>query len=276
MLQAGSPSTLPLFLVHPHGGTVFCYQALSTALGDEVPVYGIQCRGLEEGESPICSIPEMAAEYVKDILRTQPQGPYQIAGWSLGGPIAFEVGRQLEAAGHKITLLGIFDSALPISTGKQIQELLPASIKPEEFGSQMSMAAFARWFFRADEKQLDGLNDEQIVATLKEMAQRAGMLPPDVSPAMMKRFIAVAIHSGIALYQYKPDTPVRSDLVLFRAAQSLVDDPEWWSPWTHGVVHTVNVAGSHHDMVFPPAVKTLAGALKQRLGARQRAQEAVA
>jgi amino acid adenylation domain-containing protein len=276
MLQAGSPSILPLFLVHPHGGTVFCYQALSTALGDEVPVYGIQCCGLEEGESPICSIPEMASEYIKDILRVQSQGPYQIAGWSMGGPLTFEIGRQLESDGHKIALLGIFDSALPISTGKQIQDFLPASIKPEEFGSQMSMATFARWFFRAEERQLDGLNDEQIVATLKQMAQRAGILPPDASPAMMKRFIAVAISSAIALFQYKPDAPVHSDLVLFRAQQSLVADPQWWSPWTHGTVHTVSVDGSHHDMVFPPAVRTLAGALKQRLRVDQRAREAVA
>ncbi len=127
-LQAGNPSTLPLFLVHPHGGTVFCYQALAAALGDQVTVFGIQCRGLEEGEKPLASIPDMAAEYIKDIRVAQPEGPYQIAGWSLGGPIAFEVARQLESAGSRVQLLGIFDSAIPSSSGKSLEQLLPPSM----------------------------------------------------------------------------------------------------------------------------------------------------
>jgi amino acid adenylation domain-containing protein len=265
-LQAGNPSSLPLFLVHPHGGTVFCYQALTAALGDQVPVFGIQCRGLEEGEQPLTSIPDMAAEYIKDIRRVQPQGPYQIVGWSLGGPIAFEVARQLEAEGLKVGLLGIFDSAIPASSGKNLDQLLPSSISANDFGSEMSMASFARWFFRADERQFEGLSDAQIVDALKEMAQRAGMLPPDVSPDMLRRFVAVAISSGIALYKYQPENPVQTNVVLFRAAQSLVEDPQWWAPWTYGAVETIAVQGSHYDMVFPPAVQTLADALRAKLG----------
>jgi amino acid adenylation domain-containing protein len=265
-LQAGNPSLPPLFLVHPHGGTVFCYQALASAMGDQVPVFGIQCYGLEEGEQPLSSIREMAAAYIKDIRRVQPNGPYQIAGWSLGGPIAFEAARQLEAAGLKVSFLGIFDSAIPASSGKNLEQMLPESMSASDFGSEMSMASFARWFFRADERQFEGLSDAQIVDALKEMAQRAGMLPPDVSPAMLKRFVAVAISSGIALYRYQPEGPVQTDVVLFRAEQSLVDDPQWWAPWTRGSVETVAVAGTHYDMVFPPAVQTLATALREKLG----------
>jgi thioesterase domain-containing protein len=45
-----------------------------------------------------------------------------------------------------------------------------------------------------------------------------------------------------------------------------VDDPQWWSPWTRGSVETIAVEGSHYDMVFPPAVQSLAASLKQKLG----------
>ncbi|HLJ27398.1 MAG TPA: amino acid adenylation domain-containing protein [Candidatus Angelobacter sp.] len=266
-LQPGDPSCLPLFLVHPHGGTVFCFQALATALGSEVPVFGIQCRGLEEGELPFTSIEEMACQYIKDIRRAQPQGPYRIAGWSLGGPVAFEVTRQMEASGLEVSFLGIFDSAIPSTTGVNLERFLPESAELEDFNPDMSVAAFARWFFRVEEHAFAGLSDEQSVNALRGMAERAGMLPPDVSPAMLKRFIAVAIRNGMALFQYRPAGPVRTDVVLFRAAQSLVENPEWWAPWTRGEVHTVPVAGSHYDMVFPPAVHVLAGALKERIGA---------
>jgi thioesterase domain-containing protein len=69
------------------------------------------------------------------------------------------------------------------------------------------------------------------------------------------------------LFQYRPAGPVQNDVVLFRAAQSLVGDPQWWSPWTRGELHTIPVAGSHYDMVFPPAVHVLATALKETIGA---------
>jgi len=271
-LQIGDPSSLPLFLVHPHGGTVFCYQALVTAMGDQVPVFGIQCLGLEDGEQPLSSIPEMATQYVKDIRQAQPHGPYQIAGWSLGGPIAFEVARQLESEGFNVAFLGVFDSAIPTSSGKNTEYVLPESMKSSDLGSEVLMADFARWFFHADERQFEGLSDAQIVNSLKDMAQKAGMLPPDVSPAMLKRFIAVAISSGIAMFQYQPAGPIQTDVVLFRAAESLVEDPQWWAPWTKGKVQVVPVEGTHYDMVFPPAVNVLAKALKSKLGNTPRAQ----
>ncbi len=266
-LQPGDSSCLPLFLVHPHGGTVFCYQALAAALGSELPVFGIQCRGLEEGEEPFTTIEDMACDYVKGMRVAQPEGPYQVAGWSLGGTVAFEIARQLEIAGQKVDFLGIFDSAIPSTTGSNLESFFPESASLKDFNPDMSVAAFARWFFRADEQQFAGLSDQQSVDALREMAEHAGMLPPDVSPAMLKRFISVAIRNGIALFQYRPAGPVQTDVVLFRAAQSLVGDPQWWSPWTRGELHTIPVAGSHYDMVFPPAVHVLATALKETIGA---------
>jgi amino acid adenylation domain-containing protein len=266
-LQRGDSSCRPLFLVHPHGGTVFCYQALAAALGSELPVFGIQCRGLEEGEQPFTSIEEMASDYVKGMRVVQPEGPYRVAGWSLGGTVAFEMARQLEGDGLKVDFLGIFDSAIPSTTGTNLEFLVPVSADLKDFNSDMSVATFARWFFRADEQQFAGLSDQQSVDALREMAGHAGMLPPDVSPIMLKRFIAVAIHSGIALFQYRPAGPVQTDVVLFRAEQSMVGDPRWWSPWTTGALRTIPVAGSHYNMVFPPAVHVLATALKEQIGA---------
>ena len=272
-LQSGKNSnSLPLFIVHPHGGTVFCYQALAAALGNEAPIFGIQCRGLEEGEQPLASIPEMAEAYIKDVLQVQPQGPYQVAGWSLGGPIVFEMARQLEAGGHKVAFLGVFDSAIPSTSGKSPEQLLPGFAGMKDLGPEINMAQFARWFFQADERQFENLSDSQIMDAIREMAQQAGMLPPEVSPAMLKRFVAVAIASGLAFIQYQPAGPVTADVVLFRAAQSLVEDPQWWAPWTRGQVQTVPVEGSHYDMVFPPAVHGLAAALKKYLQAASTAR----
>lgn len=266
-LQAGDSSHAPLFLIHPHGGTVFCYQALVEALGPEFPVFGIQCRGLEQDEQPMSSFSLMAAEYVKEIRSAQPHGPYRIAGWSLGGMLAFEVVRQLEANSLDVTFLGVFDSALPDEGHSNLEFLLPksASITPEEFNVDMSIGAFARWFLQADKQQLKDLTEEQAVERLKEFAQRAGMLPPDVSPAMLRRFANVAISSAVAMFQYRPAGKVQTDVRLFRATNTLVPDPSIWIPWTEGTVHTCQVPGSHYDMVFPPTAKVLGELVRKEL-----------
>ena len=51
----------------------------------------------------------MAATYVEAIRRVQPRGPYHLGGWSLGGMIAFEMGRQLTDLGESVASVAIID-----------------------------------------------------------------------------------------------------------------------------------------------------------------------
>jgi thioesterase domain-containing protein len=97
-----------LFCVHPAGGDVLCFSALSRHLGADQPFYGLQSRGLAAGEEPLATIAAMAAAYRDEIVRAA-AGPYHLAGWSLGGAVAFEVARQLAAAGEEVALLAIVD-----------------------------------------------------------------------------------------------------------------------------------------------------------------------
>jgi thioesterase domain-containing protein len=52
----------------------------------------------------------MAADYVAAITAANPHGPYALAGYSFGGIIAFEMARQLLAAGREVKFLGLFDT----------------------------------------------------------------------------------------------------------------------------------------------------------------------
>lgn len=101
----------PLFLVHPAGGHVICYRGLAVSLAPDQPVYGLQPRGLEDGMEPIGSLPGMAAFYVEAIRRFRPRGPYRLGGWSFGGVVAWEMARQLRAAGEAVDLLALLDTA---------------------------------------------------------------------------------------------------------------------------------------------------------------------
>jgi thioesterase domain-containing protein/acyl carrier protein len=55
----------------------------------------------------------MAAHYVEGVLRTQPDGPYWLGGYSGGGAIAFEMARQMIEAGHAVERLVLLDCNAP-------------------------------------------------------------------------------------------------------------------------------------------------------------------
>jgi thioesterase domain-containing protein len=47
---------------------------------------------------------------VEDLLQVQPAGPYHLAGWSLGGTIAFKMAGLLESRGHAVACVALFDT----------------------------------------------------------------------------------------------------------------------------------------------------------------------
>src|SRR6185295_2502459 len=99
----------PLFCVHPGGGLVHSFVDLAHSLGPEQPFFAFQSHGLGEGQSPLTSVEEMAALYINDLRAAQPEGPYQLAGLSMGVVVAYEMALQLTAAGHQVSFLGLLD-----------------------------------------------------------------------------------------------------------------------------------------------------------------------
>ncbi|MGH7140626.1 MAG: condensation domain-containing protein, partial [Pirellulales bacterium] len=130
----------PLFCAHPAGGTVFCYRELAERLPDNQPLYGLQARGIDGREPPRARLEEMAADYVAEVRKAQPVGPYRLLGWSLGGLIVFEMARQLHALGEQTALVAIIDAGM-IKPGETFDEddfvpmllqLFPDDLRPTE------------------------------------------------------------------------------------------------------------------------------------------------
>lgn len=111
-LRAGRPGGPVLFLVHPIGGDVLSYRDLANALPEEVTVVGLRAAGLEAG-TPFGSIQEMAAAYLHEVRRIQSAGPYLLAGWSMGGVVAYEMARQLSFEAADAASVVLIDSYAP-------------------------------------------------------------------------------------------------------------------------------------------------------------------
>lgn len=108
--SAGAPR---LFCVHPGGGTLFGYYPLARALEATWQVDGLLCRSFVEPTWRDSSLEQMAQDYVQAIRRVQPQGPYHLLGWSLGGALAVEMARLLREAGEPVAFLGLVDPFVP-------------------------------------------------------------------------------------------------------------------------------------------------------------------
>ncbi|KAF9889636.1 hypothetical protein FE257_007144 [Aspergillus nanangensis] len=101
-------SQTPLFLIHPGSGDILVFIALATQFPNR-PVYALRTRGYNINETVFSIMQEAAQTYVFHIRKTQPQGPYAVAGYSLGSTLAFEVGKLLEAQGQEVRFLASID-----------------------------------------------------------------------------------------------------------------------------------------------------------------------
>jgi thioesterase domain-containing protein/acyl carrier protein len=255
-LQTGGDAA-PLFCIHPAGGTVFCYRALAAEFAGARAVYGLQAVGVDGRNAPHANVAEMAAHYAEAIVAAYPEGPYHLTGWSLGGTLAFEVARQLNAAGHEIGLVALLDSAAVTDQ---------AQLKEEDF-----VELIAVMFPAADRVSLESLRelpaDEQL-AYFVGLAAQAGLAPADDLAAA--RHVFDVFRANVkALHEFRPlayDGPV----LLLRPrdqAQShtLADDPTLGWQQLAGAVDVQWVSGDHAQMVHAPHVTDLAAVLERAI-----------
>lgn len=122
VLKSGLEKRNSLFCFHAVKGSALNYSIFSSYIDPDQYLVGFQTVALN-GVTPMKnSIEEMAADYVEELLEFQPEGPYSLCGGSMGGTIAYEVAQQLQAKGHKIAKLIVFDTYGPDADIKNFSE----------------------------------------------------------------------------------------------------------------------------------------------------------
>jgi amino acid adenylation domain-containing protein len=108
----------PFFCVHPIEGWVYGYRLLAKYLPPDRPFYALQARELHYSWEPFKRLEDLAAFYLKEALKVQPQGPYFLGGYSFGAFVAFEMAQQLHQKGHTVAFLGMIDDGPSLCHGK--------------------------------------------------------------------------------------------------------------------------------------------------------------
>jgi len=100
----------PFFWVR--GGPLFL--PLSRRLGPERPSFGLQLSNSLVNQLPAAYKFEDIASSLIQVMRTvRPNGPYYLGGLCVNGVVAYEMARQLVAAGESVPLLVMLDSQNP-------------------------------------------------------------------------------------------------------------------------------------------------------------------
>ncbi|MEU8971090.1 AMP-binding protein [Streptomyces monashensis] len=247
LLREGRPEAAPLFLVHPMGGDIVCYQSLVRALPEEQgAVYAFRAPGLDGGRVPR-DLRELAAGYLHELRRAQPSGPYRLGGWSFGGAVAVEMARQLSFDGERTELLVLVDSYAPGS----------AAYGDAGTSTREDLRGFA-----VDVGRLTGADREQIEAALLR-PPRAG--DPESTAELRRRFALFSAHRGCAA-RYRAATlrlPGTRLLLFVAGAQRRPEGTSatlGWSELLGRPVESVVVADTdHYSVVTDAGVATLLG-----------------
>ncbi|WP_329471268.1 amino acid adenylation domain-containing protein [Streptomyces sp. NBC_01723] len=176
----------PVFCVHPGSGMSWCYSGLVRHVPADIPVYGIQAAGLD-GDGPLpATLEEMAAEYADLVQEAQPEGPYRLLGWSLGGNVAFAMAAELRARGQEVELLAFLD-AYPRQAGSGAETPLAEvfahnlrdagfAVTEEELTGGRFPSARYRAFLNASGDPMGRLDEDELAAVLQVFMNNAGLM----------------------------------------------------------------------------------------------------
>nr|WP_306464213.1 non-ribosomal peptide synthetase [Corallococcus exiguus] len=221
-------SQRPFFCVHPVGGNVLAYAALAKQLGPEQPFYGLQSQGLDGSRPPLDTVEAMAALYVNAVRTVQPHGPYRLGGWSMGGVVAFEMARQLQARGETVELVALIDPS-------------PAT---------------------DDRVPLD-VDDAGQVAALFELDQ-GQLATPETATETGRTLLHVFTRNLRALKHHRPGT-LTGRVLLLLAGDNPKHGDDGWSAHVHGELTREVLPGTHYSLLRAPHIQRLAERLTEAL-----------
>jgi amino acid adenylation domain-containing protein len=102
----------PFFCIHGGLGGILFFKPLVSYMDSDQPFYGIESEGLDGAPFRRRTVEEMASYYLAEIRKIQPEGPYLLGGYCLGGIIAFEMAQQLLRSGDSAALVAQFSAPL--------------------------------------------------------------------------------------------------------------------------------------------------------------------
>lgn len=257
-------SKMPLYIVHGAGLNVLLFNALAMNMDNEQPVYGLQAKGINGIDEPLDVMEEIAANYVEEIINHDPVGPYAVAGYSLGGLIAYEMAKQMLAMGKDLKMLAMFD------TYADQTKIYTPPVKRvlNDAWFFVKQVAYTPILFIEDPKRTVEYKSREVWRRVVKAYKKA--FPNKVKKKEGFAAYTDEIHgkSEMAQRNYLL-TPVDVKIELFRAKKKTfyMEDSKFlgWIPYARKGVTVHDIPGEHNTIFAPPNDKQFAKVLQECL-----------
>ncbi|RDI61707.1 polyketide synthase Pks13 [Nocardia pseudobrasiliensis] len=253
---------VPVFVFHPSGGNTLVYEPLLRRLPADTPMYGF--------ERVDGSIEERARQYVPEIRKLQPEGPYVFYGWSLGAVLSLQVAQLMRAEGSDVRLVGLIDLALPT----QLEDNSPE----ERLRRMKRYQDFAKKTYNVpgelDEEQLQELadaDDEQQAEIVMELIKFAGaQIPGGVLEHQRTSWVESRELQKVQPSHYDGDTVL---YLADRYHDGMIElEPRYadrrpnggWDEYIPNL-EVIHIPGDHLQIVDEPRIATIGADLTRKL-----------
>ena len=249
----------PLFILHGVGGNIISFYGLAMRIDPEQPVYAVQAQALMAGEAALLRFEDLAAYYIREIRKVQPQGPYQLLGYSFGGTMVLEMARQLQAAGDEVSLLGMLDARSKAFEREHRDSLSVQSRIDRRLNRLRGNTGELAWTH-----QVRYMINKAMTRMIRFSSNAALVVGVRKLPTFMKSAYDINL---AALQAYKV-RPFDGGMTLFRATEQEfaggARDLGWGPIFTKGV-DVKEIAGDHERIFLEPSIESLAAALRDSL-----------
>lgn len=258
----------PFFCVHGGAGSTLFLHPLARELGPDQPFYGIEPEGLDGKPFQRPTVEQMAMNYLAEIRKLQPAGPYYIGGYCFGGLVAFEMARLLQQQGEPVGIVVMFSAALRFN--HKVPPEISSSPTPKPAGSRLVRALTSP--VKTARNLSTALYWRAVPVVRKYSYSVLFKLRLRIPPEMRTMYVTEAL--GRAELQYRPQ-PYAGQLALFYGLGTLDFGPNLgWDGLAESFQHFVigdGILDSRRDIMNEPlagiTARQLAPCLQANRGA---------
>ncbi|TVY85206.1 Non-reducing polyketide synthase terA [Lachnellula suecica] len=254
LLQGNPKKAKKILFLFPDGSGSATSYALFPTIAPGVCVYGLNCPFMKTPADYTNGIEGVAAQYLTEIKRRQPRGPYTFGGWSAGGVLAYQVACKLIEMGEKVDRLILIDSPCPIKL-----EPLPSSLL--HFVDSMGLLG----------SQNSGRTPEWLIPHFEaSVANLTAYNPQAMDARKAPKTFVIWARDGLCKNpedQKMPRSADEAKSIAFLLDNRVDFGSNGWGKLVgEENITAVNTEGNHFTMIREPTVKKMAGLLRRGLG----------
>ncbi len=250
----------PVFVFHPAGGSTVVYEPLLNRLPSDTPMYGFE---RVEG-----SIEERAAQYLPKLIEMQGDGPYILAGWSLGGVLAYACAIGLKRLGKDVAWVGLIDA---VRAGEEVPQTKEEIRKRWDRYARFAEKTFNVTIPEIPYEQLEELDDEgQIRFVLEAVSQSGVQIPAGIIEHQRTSYLDNRAIDTAEIQPYDGHVTLymadryHDDAIMFEPRYAVRQPDGGWGEYVSDL-EVVPIGGEHIQAIDEPYIAKVGAHMSEAL-----------